>query len=216
VAPATGTAVLIIAAFVLPGFVTILIKEYTYTIPGQNTPFERLLNTLYNATLVYGVVLALALAAGVGKQDLVDIYHGRKPLGVLVLAAALVLLVAPLVIAESGRWWRRSRLRRWVLGTVRIDQAHGVDSGWNQAFSSIGVSFVRITTKDRRVVGGLYDAGSLAGYSQQSQDLYLIQRWELDADNWFIKPAASTRGVWVPRDNIASIELYSVGSSGEG
>src|SRR4051812_25831492 len=53
--------------------------------------------------------------------------------------------------------------------------------------------------------------GSLAGYSEQAQDLYLVQRWELDEDDWFREPAPGTLGVWVPKDNIASLEFYRLG-----
>lgn len=34
-APATGTALLILGAFVLPGFVTLLFRERTYAVPGS-------------------------------------------------------------------------------------------------------------------------------------------------------------------------------------
>jgi hypothetical protein len=35
--------VLVIAVFVLPGFVTLLLRERTYSVRGQDSPFERLL-----------------------------------------------------------------------------------------------------------------------------------------------------------------------------
>jgi hypothetical protein len=63
VAPQTGTALLILALFVLPGFVTLLIRERTYAVRGEDTPFKRLLNALYYSALIY----AVALGAG-GRQ----------------------------------------------------------------------------------------------------------------------------------------------------
>jgi len=42
-------------------------------------------------------------------------------------------------------------------------------------------------------------ACSLAGYSEQAHDLYLVQRWELDEDDWFKQPAVGTLGVWSRR-----------------
>ena len=62
----------------------------------------------------------------------------------------------------------------------------------------------------------MFAAGSLAGYSEQAQDLYLIQRWELDEDDWFREPASGTLGVWVPKDNIASLEFYRLGPGSMG
>jgi hypothetical protein len=212
--PKTGTALLVIAVFVLPGFVTLLIRERTYTVPSEQKPFERLLRALYYAALVYALAVGIGAILGIDKDDLVDLYHGRKPLGHLLGAAILVTLVLPLVVAETGRHWRRSSLRKTVLGWLRISLAHDVDSGWNQAFSEApNAMFVRITTNDARVIGGMYAKGSLAGYSEQAQDLYLIQRWELDDDDWFQAPAVGTLGVWVPKDNIASLEFYRLGPS---
>ena len=103
-------------------------------------------------------------------------------------------------------------LREATLARLRISAGHDVDSGWNKVFSSApNAMFVRVTTHDGRVLGGLFAAGSLAGYSEQAQDLYLIQRWELDDDAWFREPAPGTLGIWVPRDNIASLEFYRLG-----
>ena len=56
-APETGTALLILAVFVLPGFVTLLLRERMFAVRGEDTPFERLLNALYYSALVYAVAL---------------------------------------------------------------------------------------------------------------------------------------------------------------
>jgi hypothetical protein len=45
-APATGTALLILVAFVLPGFITLVARETTYVMRDAATPFERLLLSL--------------------------------------------------------------------------------------------------------------------------------------------------------------------------
>jgi hypothetical protein len=203
-APQTGSALLVLAVFVLPGFVTLLIRERTYTVPSEQKPFERLLRALYYAALVYAIALGVGALLGLDKDDVEALYHGRKPLSTLVATAILVALVLPLLVAEAGRWWRLSKLRGKVLQRLGISLAHDVDSGWNQVFSAApDAMFVRATTHDGRVVGGMDVAGSLAGYSEQAHDLYLAQRWELDADDWFREPAVGTLGVWLPKENIA-------------
>lgn len=215
-APPTGTAILILAIFVLPGFVTLLIRERTFTVPGQHSPFERLLNALYYSALVFGVALGAGVAAGLEKQDVVELYGGEKSLPAIVGAAALVILVVPLLVAEASRRWRGStRLRPWALKRLGISYAHSITSGWNQAFSALDGAFIRVTTTDSRVVGGLYKQGSLAGYSEQAQDLYISERWELDEDFWFVGPADRSLGFWVPRESIASLELYAVSELSE-
>jgi hypothetical protein len=206
--PATGTALLILAFFVLPGFVTLLLRERTYTVPGEQQAFERLLRALFYAALVYGVALTIAVIAGIEKDAIVDIYRGRAAVWQLVGVGLLIALVIPFVIAECGRRWRYSRLRDRVLDRLGISIAHDVRSGWNQALGSIDGAFVRVTTSDGRVIGGVYGQGSLAGYSEHDRDLYLVQRWVLDDDQWFVEPAPGTLGVWVPKESIASLEFY--------
>jgi hypothetical protein len=41
---------------------------------------------------------------------------------------------------------------------------------------------VRATLTDTRVVGGYFGPGSLAGYSEQTPDLFIAERWILDED----------------------------------
>ncbi len=67
---------------------------------------------------------------------------------------------------------------------------------------------VRATLEDGRVVGGYFGQESFAGYTAQTRDLYLQQRWELDSDDWFLQPAASSLGLWIDRDAVRSIEFY--------
>ena len=170
------------------------------------------MRALYYAAIVYTLAVGIGALLGVDKASLVELYNGRKSLGAQLSTAVLVVLVLPLCVAESGRHWRRSSLRETTLERLRIFPGHDVDSGWNKVFSSApNAMFMRVTTHDGRVLGGMFAAGSLAGYSEQAQDLYLVQRWELDGDDWFREPAPGTLGVWVPRDNIASIAFYRLG-----
>jgi hypothetical protein len=208
--PQTGTALLLLAAFVLPGFVTLLMRERTYTVPGEQTPFERLLRALYYAAVVYAVTLTAGLLAGLEKAQLVDLYRGRAPLWQMVGAGVLVVLLAPLAIAEASRRWRYSPWRAQLVARLGIRRTHDVDSGWNHAFATTGRAFVRVTTTDGRIVAGVYGRESVAGYSEHDRDLYLAQRWTLDDEQWFNAPAAGTLGIWLPRESIAAVEFYRV------
>jgi hypothetical protein len=209
-APETGTALLIIVLFVLPGFVTLLIRERTHTIRGEDTPFERLLNALYYSALIYVIAVVIGLALGLDKSDLVAFYNGEKSLGEDLTLALLIALVLPAVLSELGLLWRKSRLRPRVLRCLRISPAHTVSSAWNEAFGRGGTPMVRATLTDGRVVGGYFGFGSLAGYSEHTPDLFIVERWVLDGDGWFKKPAEDTDGVWIGHESIASVEFYKV------
>jgi hypothetical protein len=207
----TGTAILILGVFVLPGFITLNFRERLYIVRGQEAPFERLLSALLYSAMIYGVLLVAAHQFGFQKVDLVELHKGEKPLGEDLLAALAILLLLPGLIAASGaRWVASEKLRPRVLRVVGSSDAHSMASAWNQIFSRQGPCLVRATLTDGRLVGGRYDDASLVGYSERVPDIYLSQRWELDDDDWFVGPADHSLGIWLPSVNIASLEIYEV------
>jgi hypothetical protein len=212
--PATGTAILILAIFVLPGFITLLFRERLYVVKGEDTPFERLLQALFNSAMIYALVVGAGLLVRLKKGDLSDFYSGDKSLGLYVLLGALLFFALPILLAALGSLWTSSeRVRPWLLGLVGSSEAHNTLSGWNQLFSKQGTAMIRLTLTDGRVVGGYYGDGSMAGYSQHTQDLYISQRWELDKDGWFVRAAPGSLGIWIPRDRIVSLEVYEANRS---
>ena len=98
-APATGTALLILVAFVLPGFVAVLLKERLYEVRGEETTFDRLLTTVYYSLLVYllpAVVVGVLSVFGLLDQPhLAQFFEGRSPLWLIGLVAFSVLLLLP-------------------------------------------------------------------------------------------------------------------------
>jgi hypothetical protein len=113
-------------------------------------------------------------------------------------------------IAVIGLRWRSSRkVRPFVLNFIGVSPSHSVSSGWNEAFGREGSPMLRVTLKDGRVVGGYFGDGSLAGYSEHAQDLFISERWSINPENdWFVEAARGTEGLWIARDGIASIEFY--------
>lgn len=208
--PQTGTALLILAVFVLPGFVTLLLRERMFAVRGEDTQFERLLNALYYSALIYAIVLAAGALGGLDKADIVGFYRGKKSLAEDFEAAALITLVLPVAIAVIGLRWRSSRkMRPFLLHFIGVSPSHSVSSGWNEAFGREGSPMLRVTLKDGRVVGGYFGDGSLAGYSEHAQDLFISERWSINPENdWFVEAARGTEGLWIARDEIASIEFY--------
>ncbi|HEU4905080.1 MAG TPA: DUF6338 family protein [Solirubrobacterales bacterium] len=211
--PDTGTAILVLAIFVLPGFITLLFRERLYVVKGQDTPFERLLQALFNSAIVFALIIGGGLALGLDKADLSEFYRGEKTLGEDLIAGVIIFLVLPIALAVIGSLWMSSkRLRPWLLRRAGSSEAHNMLSGWNELFGKQDPAMIRATLSDGRVMGGFYGDGSLAGYSQHTQDLYLSQRWELDAESWFVAPAPNSLGVWLPRESIVSLEVYALKS----
>lgn len=214
--PPTGTALLIIAVFILPGFITLLFRERTYSLKGEDSPFERLLNALYYSSIIFAILALVALLAHFNRDDVSRLYGGHYSLSSYVALAFTGLFALPLLIAELGRRWKRSsRLRPFILKKARIDPGHGVPAGWEQLFlESKGIKekkglLLRVTLTDGRVVGGFFGESSLAGYTAHTRDLFLQERWELDNDHWFVKAAPGTRGLWIAENQINSVEVYT-------
>jgi hypothetical protein len=210
VAPATGTALLLLVAFVLPGFVTVVTREATYVVKDATTGFERLLLSLTYSIRVYGILLVGAWLLGITNRDISKLYHGHSPLRDYIVLAFLGLFALPVFLSESGRRWRKSkRFRPWALERLKISVAHSTLSGWEHFFGSNQEALVRITLDDGRVIAGFFGGDSFAAYSTDSQDLFLEERWELDEDAWFLRPAPLSFGLWVPHEHIVSLEVYA-------
>ncbi|MGN6275921.1 MAG: DUF6338 family protein [Solirubrobacterales bacterium] len=215
----TGNALLLIAVFVLPGFVTLLMRERTYRVRDQDSPFERLLNALYFSSIVYTVIVLGWAVEGLDPADLSRLYSGEGGVRAYLLLGLLGLFVLPVLIAELGRRWQKSRkVRPWLLSRLGIDISHGVPAGWEQLFQeSLAANagpglMLRVTLEDGRVVGGYFGCKSLAGYTARTRDLFLEEQWILNARNWFERPAKGSAGLWIAEDQILSIEAYGPAS----
>jgi hypothetical protein len=207
VAPATGTAILVLVAFVLPGFVALRYRERTYVTTAEDTPFERLLNALYYSSLTYLALFGAAIALGYDAADVRAFYGGDKALSCYVGLGAAG-FVSSLAIAELARQWNRSGARTWVLARAGIDAVHATPSGWEHFFQKGYRAFLRVTLKDGRVVAGYFGNRSFAGYTADTPDLYLEQRYQLNEQDWFDGAAPGTLGVYVRADEIVSVEFY--------
>lgn len=206
--PATGTAILVLAAFVLPGFIALRYRERTVVVKADDSQFERLLSALLYSALSYLVAGAFAvLVLHANTRDLKHLWHGHKPLHVYLLLAVTA-LVLPVALAELVRWWSGSAVRRRAQAIAGMNPAHTTPSGWEHFFLRDRTSFVRVTLADGRVIAGRYGERSFAGYTAETPDLYLEERWMLNDQDWFEAPSPGTLGVYIRADQIVSVEFY--------
>jgi hypothetical protein len=210
-APETGTALIVLVAFVLPGFVAVLISERTYEVPvRQRSPFELLLLTAYYSALSYVLVALITWPFGLDRGDIKRMYR-EESIGQLGGLALLAIVVVPAAIATVGRTWMRfPHPRIWALKILGIQESHRVATAWDELFRRRRPAMVRAILSDGRVVCGYYGPRSFAGYGEESRDLLLEQRWELDEDHWFHAPIEGSHGVWLPRESVVTLELYDV------
>jgi hypothetical protein len=155
--------------------------------------------------------LVAAHRLGLQKADLVEFHDGDKSLGDDLLAASAILVLLPGLVAVAGSRWIASKiLRPRMLRLVGSSEAHNASSAWNVLFAELGPCLVRATLVDGRTFGGRYDENCVAGYSERVPDLYLSQRWDLDADRWFVGPSRQSLGLWLSSGSIVSLEFYDI------
>jgi hypothetical protein len=222
-APETGTALLILVGFVLPGFVAVLLKERLYEVRGEESTFDRLLTTVYYSLLIYllpALAIGLLNAAGVlGRHDLQQLIEGHSPLWLSCLLAVALLLVLPAFIAVMAWIWATSDARmRLFARSRRLDSAHGTTTSWDFAFAHEEDLLLVVELKDGKRVAGYYGAGSRSGYGTGTRDLFLQERWEISADDDSITRAPAERrsvGLWIGADDIRLVDHYAVSDEHE-
>ena len=106
--PPTGTALLILVAFVLPGFVTLLISERTNVLRDTTSAFDRTLLALYYSVLTYLILGGAAWIFGFDRDDVRRLYRTRAR---ATSPSVLAILVIPAALATVGRVWFRPRPR---------------------------------------------------------------------------------------------------------
>jgi hypothetical protein len=208
-APETGTALLVLVAFVLPGFVALLISERTHLVRVPNrSPFELLLIATYYSVVCWGIIALSSWPFQLSRDDVREMYR-EDDLGKLAALSLVALLVVPALVATAARLWARSgKWRPRVLRLLRVHTGHRVPTAWDWMWGQRKPALVRAVLSDGRIVAGYYGSQSFPGYGTESQDVLLEARWTLDKDYWFLEETEGSHGLWLSAGSIISLELY--------
>jgi len=199
-----------LAAFVLPGFVTLQLNERTHTLRRAADAYERTMQALYYSVYVYAGLLLTAVVAQLDADELERHLRTERDLPVMLGVALLALLVLPALISITGRLGHGStNFRPWVLRLLGVNPNHEIVSGWDFFFKSGRPAMVLVYLKDGGRIGGYYGRESFAGYSEHKGGLLLEQQWRLDDDDWFSHPVNPSMGVWIPEESVARVEFYT-------
>jgi Family of unknown function (DUF6338) len=199
----------LLVAFVLPGFVTVLLQERTFRSADDPTPLDRLLRVVYYSVWTYLLLAMVALIVGVDRAYIEDLYDRYKSdPAELVWRGALAILLPAMVVATATRLWAGTPAQSKVLGWLRINERHEQPTGWDYFFRQRRNVYVRVTTTDGSRILGFYGAASFATYAKDGRDLYLERVYVPDQQGWFGPESPGNRGVWVKTDAVVSIEFY--------
>lgn len=212
--PQSGTALILLVAFVLPGFVTVSIQERTFRLAFEETPFDRLLRAVYYSVWCYLLVGIVAVLAGIDRPEVESFVreHSDSP-ALMIVAATTAMLVIASVIATATRLWDDSKsLRPATLKLLGINQRHLTPTGWDFLFADTYETCVRVTLSSGQKILGYYGRESFAAYAKDGADLFLQSLYESDKNGWFKGAADGSRGVWISASEVVCIEFYDPGS----
>jgi hypothetical protein len=220
VTPATGTALIVLVAFVLPGFVVVLFQERTFKQAEELTPFDRLLRTVYYSVWCYLLLAVVALVFGVDRASIERLYHHYRAdpaqlvwRGALaVMAPAFAVWLWTLLLHESGA-------SRRAMERAHLNARHQEPTAWDHWFRSGLKSHLRVVYRDGLSVWGYYGEDSFASYAKDGRDLFLehIYRERTISDDsdsedapgpWFGTAHESNRGGWVSLEDAVCVEVY--------
>lgn len=216
--PETGTALLILVGFVLPGFVAVLLKERLYEVRGEESTFDRLLTTVYYSLLVYlmpAVMVVVLSSFGVlDRSDLEQFSAGRSPLWLMGSIAVMVLLLLPALAAGGAwRWMNSTWRRRFYAWSERLNAEHRTQTSWDFAFNHEQDLLLVVELKDGNRVAGYYGKRSHSGYGTRSRDLFLEERWDISPDDGLVSRPPAERhsvGVWIDAGEIRLVDHYAM------
>jgi Family of unknown function (DUF6338) len=210
VPPATGSALIILVAFVLPGFVTVLIQERTFKRAEDPTTLDRLLRILYYSIWSYLLLAIAGLVFGVDRAYVERLYMADEGNPAeLVWRGALLVLVPSLVIATATRAWAGSRPQGWVMRLARVNERHEEPTAWDYFFRQRRGAYVRVTFKDGGRILGYYGSNSFAAYAKDDRDLFLECVYAPTAEFWFGERMQGSEGVWIDTQEAVSVEFYT-------
>ncbi len=187
-------AVLLFAAFFLPGFVSV--RVYDLLVPGERRDFSSaLLEVGAYSALNYALLfwpIAWALSAEPVASRLWTLY----------LLVMVVLIVAPAI-------WPYIYIKLAASGTLRGMVRHPTLKAWDFVFAKRQPHWVIVHLKDGRMIGGKFGSGSFASSSPAEEQLYVEQLWKLDECGKFQAAVEDSEGIVVLRDEIAAVELFA-------
>jgi hypothetical protein len=207
--PQTGTALVLLVAFAMPGFITVLIQERTFRRAEDPTPLDRLLRVLYYSVWCYVLVAVVALIGEIDRPYIEHLYDQyQEDPAELIWRAAIALLVPSITVATATRLWAGSQAQQWVRKVSKINVRHELPTGWDYYFEQTRCAYVRIALKGGGWVFGFYGSDSFAAYAKDGGDLYLERVFACGDENWFGEEMQGQMGVWVKMHDVVSVEFY--------
>lgn len=113
-----------------------------------------------------------------------------------------IIFITPLILT----WFLSMILKTKVFGRFFISPEK---VPWDWQFSKRDASWVIVTLKDGKKIGGKFGKNSSASTFPRSKEIYIEDIWKLDANHKFIYSIKRNKGVLITGDSILAIEFFS-------
>jgi len=197
--PNSVSAVLVIVAFIMPGFVANRVFSFAHSSPETNEG-RMLLGAITLSSVNYGVLSWLLVLAWTEKW-----YADPILLTLLVL---FVLFVSPIAIALL---LVKAIDAEWALHFRSIFRiAHPVPKAWDSFFRKGIPCWVVATLKGGRLVAGLYGGNSFASSFPAQEDIYLEKLCMLSPEGKMECVIDRSLGGIIRMENVEMLELFEI------
>lgn len=206
---------LILVTFVLPGFVALRYAELTFRVRESGEDgLSRLMSMVQYSVAAYALTgAAVGLGGLLGVSQIDDHAFLKLTAGqaapVIYVAGFNATTLVGVLLAEGVRRWETSQRRVGLLDRLGVSSRHRIPTAWEFQFRQRGaIGFVIVTCINGAEIGGYFGSRSFSAYSGNGGDLFLEQRWSLDANGWFVAPIEGSTGLNVNGHEIRSVEFY--------
>jgi hypothetical protein len=200
--PSSTAAVLVIVAFVMPGFIAS--RVVSFTLPGTEPTQGRLLLTAITLScLNYAVLSWLLVFAWLDKWY-------ENPLALAVLSF-FVLFGAPVLIGLAIPQIVESKRGRKVRERFRL--MHPIPKAWDYFFRLGTPCWVVATMKDGHVLAGWYGVNSFASSFPAEEDLYLEKTCNLSPEGRILQVKEFSHGAIIRMEHVQLLEMYESSTS---
>jgi hypothetical protein len=197
--PTTIGAVLVIVAFVIPGFVGSRVLSFAHSRP-ESSDGRIILEAITFSCVNYSVLSWFLVLTW-------DHNWYENPY-ILAACVFLVLFVSPVLLALLLAWLIDTKWGRKL--RLSFGMAHPVPTAWDCFFRKSVPCWIVATMKDGKVIAGFYGPNSFASSFPAAQDLYLEKLCDLTPQGKIKGLTAFSNGCIIQMGSVSMLELFEV------
>jgi uncharacterized protein DUF6338 len=196
----TFSQILILVAFIIPGFVLVRVKRLSF--PSAEESFQTtLLDSLALTCIVHGLASPAwywCYVSGIPTKR--PVVFGFVVFAILFGIPVLLGLIYSLLVASGSA--------RWLRGFLNIPEP--LQTAWDYYFRQKPGCWVRVILKSGQVIAGLFGPSSFASSFPGKQDLYLEKLLSLDEDGMVTGWADYSAGALVKMEEVERLEFFEI------